>query len=279
MTYDWFSDNWIEIFGAVTGVLYVFLEIRQNFWLWPVGIITSAVYVWVFLVSKFYADMSLQCYYLGISCLGWYWWAKGTGQGAGIRGPGAEGRGQKARGREQGAGSWGQGAESAGHEAVVTGQRAGSGEQGAETAGHEAGGPEQMAEIAGKEAEGRGQGAESEGQMVEDRNEGLRVTRLKLKTGVILAAAFAAIYLLIWLFLIGMTDSPVPGWDAFITSLSIVATWMLARKIYEHWFLWLIVNSVSMIIFIIKGLYPTVILYFVYFIMSFAGLKEWKRSL
>jgi len=228
MIFDWLSDNWIEIFGAVTGILYVFLEIRQNFWLWPVGIITSAVYIWVFFTSKFYADMSLQCYYLGISCLGWYWWARG--------------REPRAGGREQGAGS--------------RKQEPGSREQ-------RAGSREQM-------AEGNEQGAESKG---------LRVTRLKLKTGMILTAAFAVIYLLLWLFLVRMTDSPVPRWDAFITSLSIVATWMLARKIYEHWFLWLVVNSVSIVLFVIKGLYPTVILYTIYFLMSFEGLREWKRSL
>ena len=39
-----------------------------------------------------------------------------------------------------------------------------------------------------------------------------------------------------WLVLSGLTDSPVPEWDSFITSLSIIATWMLARKIYEHWY-------------------------------------------
>src|SRR4030042_4148194 len=73
---DWLSDNYIEIFGAVAGILYVIFEIRQNIWLWPVGIATSAVYIWIFFTSKFYADMSLQGYYLVISILGWYWWIR-----------------------------------------------------------------------------------------------------------------------------------------------------------------------------------------------------------
>ena len=79
---NWISDNWIEIFGTVTGIIYVFLEIRQNIWLWPVGIITSAVYILVFFTSKFYADMGLQVYYLVISVLGWYWWVRGAGRRA-----------------------------------------------------------------------------------------------------------------------------------------------------------------------------------------------------
>src|SRR5450759_746809 len=84
----WLSNNYIEVFGAITGIIYVFLEIRQTIWLWPVGIITSAVYFWVFFTSKFYADMSLQGYYLVISCLGWYWWARGMNgrSGEGERG-------------------------------------------------------------------------------------------------------------------------------------------------------------------------------------------------
>ena len=67
---SWLSNNYIEVFGAVTGIIYVFLEIRQTIWLWPVGIITSAVYIWVFFTGKLYADMSLQGYYLVISVLG-----------------------------------------------------------------------------------------------------------------------------------------------------------------------------------------------------------------
>jgi len=78
MLIDWLSDNYIEVFGAVAGVVYIFLEIRANIWLWPVGIITSAVYVWVFFNGKLYADMSLQVYYVIISILGWIWWIKGT---------------------------------------------------------------------------------------------------------------------------------------------------------------------------------------------------------
>jgi len=74
---DWLAEHWIELFGAITGLVFVILEIRQSILLWPVGLITSAVYIIVFYNSKFYADMGLQWYYLIISIYGWYWWLQG----------------------------------------------------------------------------------------------------------------------------------------------------------------------------------------------------------
>jgi nicotinamide mononucleotide transporter len=122
------------------------------------------------------------------------------------------------------------------------------------------------------EAQGIGQGAEGE-------KKELQVTRLKLRTGVILGIVFIMLFAGMWLVLTRLTDSPVPVRDSFITSLSIIATWMLARKIYEHWFLWIVVNFVSAVLFLTRGLYPTVILYVVYGIMSFVGLVEWKKTI
>ena len=95
----------------------------------------------------------------------------------------------------------------------------------------------------------------------------------------ILAVVFVLLYIAMWIVLTRLTDSPVPVRDSFITSLSIIATWMLARKIYEHWYLWIVVNFVSAVLFLTRGLYPTVILYVVYGIMSFTGLAAWKRTI
>jgi nicotinamide mononucleotide transporter len=211
----WLTDNYIEIFGAITGIIYVFLEIKQATWLWPVGIITSGVYVWIFFTGKLYADMSLQAYYVVIRVLGWIWWRKSSGL--------------RAQGREQGGGD--------------------------------------------KELQQRSS-AKRKGE-----NSTLVVTRLRFKTGMILAVTFFVLYCVMYLILSRFTDSPVPEWDAFLTSLSIVATWMLARKFYEHWFLWIIVNALSVILYFTRGLYPTVVLYFVYLCMSFAGLKAWKKTI
>lgn len=65
---------WLEYFGVITGLLYLFLEIKQHKAMWVVGFLTSLVYVFVFLFAKIYADMGLQTYYVGISVYGFYQW-------------------------------------------------------------------------------------------------------------------------------------------------------------------------------------------------------------
>lgn len=189
---EWLAEYYIEVLGALTGIIYIFLEVRQSIWLWPLGLVTSATYVWVFFSSKFYADMGLQVYYVLISIYGWYWWLK---------------EGQKYRGNT------------------------------------------------------------------------LPVIHISKKQAIILTTVFIAVFLLLWYVLTRFTDSPVPLGDAFTTAVSVVATWMLARKIIEHWVLWVIADVVSIGLYIYKGLFPTVILFVFYTVMAVIGYREWRRSM
>jgi len=75
------------------------------------------------------------------------------------------------------------------------------------------------------------------------------------------------------------TDTQVPYWDGLTTALSIVATWMLARKKIEHWLVWVVVDAISMGLFIFKELYPTTLLFLVYTVLAVYGYAEWKKEL
>ena len=77
MLFPWLSEHYIEVLGCITGLIYLYFSIKQIIWLWPLGIITSFLYIFVFFQSKFYAGMSLQVYYLFISIYGWFYWSKG----------------------------------------------------------------------------------------------------------------------------------------------------------------------------------------------------------
>lgn len=187
----WLSGNYIELLGAILGIIYVFFSIRQNIYTWPVGLLTSVLYVVVFFNSKLYADMGLQMYYVVISIYGWYEWLRGNSS---------------------------------------------------------------------------------------DSKEMLKVSRLSLNLGLVLVLVSFLIFLLMWYVLKNYTDSPVPFADSLATSLSIVATWMLARKILEHWLVWVFVDAFSIGLFLYKDLLPTVVLFVVYTFMAVVGYREWRKE-
>jgi len=195
---EWVQDNYIEILGTISGLLYLYFSINQKIWLWPLGITTSAFYVYIFYVSNLYADMGLNAYYVIISIYGWYYWIFG----------------KKKRASQQ-----------------------------------------------------------------------LEISTLNRKgwaytiISIILLWIIIAIILLKLPKIINIPPSDLPYWDAFTTSASIIATYLLARKIIEQWLLWIVIDAVSAGLYIYKGLYPTVILFTVYTTLAAIGYCKWKKEL
>ena len=68
-------------------------------------------------------------------------------------------------------------------------------------------------------------------------------------------------------------------WDAAILAVSIVAQWMMAKKLLENWSLWMLVNVLSVGTYAGAKIYGTAALYAVLFVMAWRGYVEWKRTL
>jgi nicotinamide mononucleotide transporter len=66
-----------EIVGAVTGLLGVYLTVRENVWCWPIGVVSVGTYIVVFAQAKLYADMGLQAIYVVLCLYGWWAWLRG----------------------------------------------------------------------------------------------------------------------------------------------------------------------------------------------------------
>ena len=73
------------------------------------------------------------------------------------------------------------------------------------------------------------------------------------------------------------TDSDVPYLDAFPTAFSLTGQWLLGRKYVENWPTWVLVNTVSVGLFAIKGLWLTAVLYALFVVMAVAGWRAWAR--
>ena len=94
-----------------------------------------------------------------------------------------------------------------------------------------------------------------------------------------LFVAFVLVYALIAFVLVRFTDSPVPYGDALTTSLSVVATYMLAKKWLEQWLLWIVVDVISTALYLWKGLYPTALLFTIYVVVAIMGYFKWRRDM
>lgn len=74
------------------------------------------------------------------------------------------------------------------------------------------------------------------------------------------------------------TDASYPYEDAFIMAASLVAQYLMIKKILESWLFWIIVDVVAIVIYCYKGLYFTTVLYVLFLIMAIIGYLEWKKS-
>lgn len=74
---DWLTANYIEFIAALLGIFGVWLTTKQNIWCWFVGLLNVILSLYVFFVSKLYADVVLQVFYLVMTVYGWYNWLYG----------------------------------------------------------------------------------------------------------------------------------------------------------------------------------------------------------
>ena len=180
--------SWLELVAFALSIVMVVLSMRVNPLAWPLGIVASLLYGWLFLDGKLYGEAGLQLVFVVVSFWGWWEW---------LRGRGADG-------------------------------------------------------------------------------EKLHVQRLGRRGIAVSLMVTLAAWPLLGLFLARFTDSPLPYWDALPTVGSLVGQWLLGRKYEENWPAWIAVNTVSVVLFGLKGYWLTVILYGVFIPMSVLGWRQWR---
>jgi len=75
------------------------------------------------------------------------------------------------------------------------------------------------------------------------------------------------------------TDAALPYMDSFLSSTSLVAQWMMTKKLLENWLVWIAVDVLYVGMFLFKGLYLTAGLYAVFLGLAIRGYIDWRRSM
>lgn len=200
------QNNYVEVIGAVSGLAFVILSIKENPWCWVVGMINSITYFFVFQSAGLFADTGLQILYSILNLLGvWQWWLKGK--------------------------------------------------------------------------------RDSSSASIYDNNEPSSTSMVASISAI--PTNFVILYinstLLLWFVLYRIVllfnSASIPLLDSLLSAMSIVATYLMTKKIIAHWYWWILANSLYVWMFIQKELYLTSILYTLFLLLAFYGLVEWKKLL
>jgi nicotinamide mononucleotide transporter len=70
------STSWLEFIGVVTGIASVIFSRKENILVFPVGIISTVIFIYLYLTHGLYADASVNFYYTVMSNIGWFMWAR-----------------------------------------------------------------------------------------------------------------------------------------------------------------------------------------------------------
>ncbi len=76
-----------------------------------------------------------------------------------------------------------------------------------------------------------------------------------------------------------LTDASVPWADAALTSFSLVASVWAARKYVVSWWLWIVLDTLYVGMYLYKDLNVTAGLYAGFVVLAFYGLRAWQKDL
>ena len=185
----------VELAGFVLSLAMVYCNIKQIHWAWPLAILSSMVYCFVFWNSQLYGEASLQVMFVLTSAWGWQQWLRRSEHSKADKAP-------------------------------------------------------------------------------------VRISVSSVSPTEFKKALMAT--LLAWpafaFFLHRFTDSDVAVWDGLVTALSLLAQYLLAKKKLENWWVWLAVNLITVGLMVMKSLWLTSLLYVLFAILSYVGLKAWQAQ-
>ena len=179
-----------EIIASLTGLVNVWLTVKNSIWNWIWGIISVALFGCVFFQSRLYSNAGLQIlYFLPMQFYGWWMWAQG--------------------------------------------------------------GPK--------------------------KSDDLPITLLSPRSRAAWSAVTLGLSVALGSLMSRYTHAALPYWDAAVTAMSIVGQYLLARKVFENWVLWLAVDLISVFyLFPKQQLNVTTGLYMVFLVLAIMGMVEWR---
>ena len=178
-----------EVIAVIAALAYLLLAIRQNILCWFFALVSTAIYIALFIGANLYMESLLNGFYFAMALYGWYFWRTGG-----------------------------------------------------------------------------------------ERSSSVPVTRWRLPVHTAAIIAITALSLLCGALLDNYSDAAYPYVDSLTTFSAIWATFLVARKVLENWWYWLVIDAASIFLYWARDLQLTSLLFVAYVALIPFGLLSWTRA-
>ena len=106
----------------------------------------------------------------------------------------------------------------------------------------------------------------------------LKISTLNLSVNAKIIVVLSIISIVLGYYMTNYTNTSYAYLDSTITIFSLVATYMMTKKILDNWIYWIIIDSAAIYLYFKKEFYVTSILFLIYTILAFLAYMEWEKE-
>jgi nicotinamide mononucleotide transporter len=111
-----------------------------------------------------------------------------------------------------------------------------------------------------------------------EKKEPAKISHLNVKTALVWGAVWLAGTAAMGYALDTLTETDVAYVDSFTTVGSLIAQFLLARKIFENWYIWVFVDVIDIGLYLYKDLPMVAGMTVIYMVFCALGILKWKRD-
>jgi len=105
-----------------------------------------------------------------------------------------------------------------------------------------------------------------------------QIVSWQLSTHIKVIVSLSLISLVVGYLMANFTHADYAYLDAATTVFAIFTTWMVTQKVLENWLYWLVIDAVSIYLYIAKSFNLTALLFIFYCVMVIVGYVAWRKS-
>lgn len=119
----------------------------------------------------------------------------------------------------------------------------------------------------------------SQGALTNSGKSAIKISAWSLRNHFLAWSVIAGLTVVSGSLLANNTTAALPYLDSFTTWGSVLTTWMVTRKILENWLYWIVIDAVSIALYIDRGLHLTSLLFVAYVIIVVFGFFSWRKRM